>query len=155
MPSGFRIAKARHARNAFDGKGARRYGGRWNSPGTPLVYTSATRALAALELLVHLQASELLTGYVLVEATFDAALVERLGPVRLPRDWKAFPSPAVLQEIGDRWAAERRSAVLEVPSAVVPAESNFLLNPRHPDFTKISVGRSGRFAFDPRLGSGP
>jgi RES domain-containing protein len=152
MPSGFRIAKARHARNAFDGKGARRYGGRWNSPGTPLVYTSATRALAALELLVHLQASELLATYVLIEATFEAALVERLEPVRLPRNWRAFPSRVGLQEIGDRWAAERRSAVLEVPSAVVPAESNFLLNPLHRDFAKIAVGGSSRFVFDPRLG---
>jgi len=152
MPSGFRIAKARHARDAFDGEGARRYGGRWNSPGTPLVYTSATRALAVLELLVHLQASELLATYVLIEATFEAALVERLEPVRLPRNWRAFPSRVGLQEIGDRWAAERRSAVLEVPSAVVPAESNFLLNPLHRDFAKIAVGGSSRFEFDPRLG---
>jgi RES domain-containing protein len=97
MPSGFRIAKARHARDAFDGEGARRYGGRWNSPGTPLVYTSATRALAVLELLVHLQASELLATYVLIEATFEAALVERLEPVRLPRNWRAFPSRVGLQ----------------------------------------------------------
>ena len=145
MPSGFRIAKARHAMDAFDGDGARRYGGRWNSPGTPLVYTSATRALAVLELLAT---------YVLIEATFDAALVERLEPVRLPRNWRAFPSRASLQEIGDRWAAERRSAVLEVPSAVVPAESNFLLNPLHRDFPKIAVGGSSRFEFDPRLGPG-
>ena len=152
MPSGFRIAKARHARDAFDGEGARRYGGRWNSPATPLVYTSATRALAALELLVHLQASELLATYVLIEATFDAALVERLEPVRLPRNWRAFPSRVSLQEIGDRWAAEHRSAVLEVPSAVVPAESNFLLNALHRDFAKIAVGGSSRFEFDPRLG---
>ena len=152
MPSGFRIAKARHARGAFDGEGARRYGGRWNSPGTPLVYTSATRALAVLELLVHLQASELLATYVLIEATFEAALVERLEPVRLPRNWRAFPSRVALQEIGDRWVAERRSAVLEVPSAVVPAESNFLLNPLHRDFAKIAVGGSSRFEFDPRLG---
>lgn len=152
MPSGFRIAKARHARDAFDGEGARRYGGRWNSPGTPLVYTSATRALAALELLVHLQASELLATYVLSETTFEAALVERLEPVRLPRNWRAFPSRVGLQEIGDRWVAERRSAVLEVPSAVVPAESNFLLNPLHRDFAKIAVGGSSRFEFDPRLG---
>lgn len=152
MPSGFRIAKARHARDAFDGEGARRYGGRWNSPGTPLVYTSATRALATLELLVHLQASELLAAYVLIETTFDAALVERLDPARLPRAWRAFPSHVSLQEIGDRWAAERRSAVLEVPSALVPEESNFLLNPRHRDFAKIAVGRSSRFELDPRLG---
>jgi RES domain-containing protein len=152
MPSGFRIAKARHARDAFDGEGAHRYGGRWNGPGTPLLYTSASRALAVLELLVHLQASELLATYVLIEATFDAALVERLEPVRLPRNRRAFPSRVGLQEIGDRWTAERRSAVLEVLSAVVPAESNFLLNPLHRDFAKIAVGGSNRFEFDSRLG---
>jgi RES domain-containing protein len=116
------------------------------------VYTSATVALAVLELLVHLQASELLATYVLIEATFGAALIEHLDPVRLPRNWRAFPSRVGLQEIGDRWAAERRSAVLAVPSAVVPAESNFLLNPLHRDFTKIVVGGSSRFEFDPRLG---
>ncbi|MBI2188345.1 MAG: RES domain-containing protein [Acidobacteria bacterium] len=147
----WRIVKARHAVNAFDGEGARLEGGRWNSPGTPLVYTSESAALAALELLVHLGRGSILGAYVLIPCTFEEALVERLDSKRLPGDWRSYPAPPELQLIGDEWAKAAESAVLQVPSAVIPSDCNHLLNPRHRDFKDVRVSSSQRFEFDPRL----
>src|SRR3990172_341094 len=93
----WRIVKARHAPNAFDGEGARLEGGRWNSPGTPLVYASESAALATLELLVHLRRRSILSAYVLIACTFDEALVERLDSKRLPPNWRSYPAPPELQ----------------------------------------------------------
>jgi len=151
MPRGFRIVKAAHAATAFDGEGARLYGGRWNTPGTALVYTAESEALAALELLVRLRAPELLASYVSIPADFDDALVEVLGAASLPRGWRRSPPPTALLRIGDRFAATGRKAVLRVPSAVVPRESNYLLNPAHRDFARVAIGRPRSFDLDPRL----
>lgn len=151
MPRGWRIARSNRVARAFDGEGARIYGGRWNSPGTPVVYTAQSESLAALELLVHLHSSELLTSYSAIPVDFDDDLVEVLPPAKLPRNWSAHPAPSALQQIGDRWAAAGRSLVLQVPSAIVPREHNYLLNPIHPDFRRVVIGRASRFRFDPRL----
>jgi len=151
MPRGWRIVKAALAPTAFDGEGARQYGGRWNSPGTAVVYTAQSESLAALELLVHLGSSELLICYSTIPATFDDALVEILDPARLPADWTSAPAPAALQQIGDQWAAAQRSVILRVPSALVPNESLFLVNPAHPDLARVAIGSPTPFQFDPRL----
>jgi len=151
MPTAWRIVKATRARAAFDGDGARRHGGRWNGRGTRMVVTAESAALAALELLVHLQASRLLAAYALVPARFDAALVETLSVRSLPARWREYPAPVELQELGDGWVRSRRTAVLRVPSAVVPVESNFLINPDHPDFSRIAIGAPVPFDVDPRL----
>ena len=147
----WRIVKARHAANAFDGEGARVDGGRWNSPGTPLVYTSESAALAALELLVHLGRGSILGAYVLIACTFEEALVEHLDPRRLPRNWRSYPAPPELQLLGDEWVRSGTSAVLQVTSAVIASDSNYLLNPRHRDFQNIRILRPQTFELDPRL----
>lgn len=147
----WRIVKARHAADAFDGEGARLEGGRWNSPGTPLVYTSQSAALAALELLVHLGRRSILGAYVLIPCTFDNALVEPLDSKRLPSNWRSYPAPPELQLLGDEWVRSGTSAVLQVPSAVIANDANYLLNPRHPDFAAVRVLRPQPFEFDPRL----
>lgn len=151
MPSAFRIVKADLADTAFSGEGARRHGGRWNGAGTELVYTAQSESLAMLELLVHLQASDLLAAYVTIRVDFDDAQVEALSASALPARWRASPAPSRLQALGDRWVRERRSAVLRVPSALVPRESNYLLNPNHPEFTRLVRGEPVRCDFDPRL----
>ena len=151
MPTSWRIVKSALAAHAFDGQGARLYGGRWNSPGSAVVYTAQSEALAALELLVHLQSSQLLRSYSSISARFDDALVEAVAPSRLPAAWREYPAPAALQELGDRWAAEQRSAVLRVPSAIVPAEVIYLLNPAHRDFASVAIGKPSVFRFDHRL----
>ena len=144
----WRIVKAKHAATAFSGEGARLYGGRWNSPGVSLVYTSGTKALAALESLVHLN-PPVIFKYAAIPIEFDAALVEKV--TALPADWNDMPAPPSTRAIGDLWAKQARSAVLELPSVIIPGESNYLLNPAHPDFKKIVIGKPEPFSFDPRL----
>lgn len=147
----WRIVKARHAANAFDGEGAGVEGGRWNSPGTPVVYTSQSAALAALELLVHLGRGSILAAYVLIPCTFDDAVVSQVDRTLLPKNWRSYPAPPDLQLIGDQWVKSGASAVLEVPSAVIETDSNYLLNPRHPDFRAIRTMDPRPFALDLRL----
>jgi RES domain-containing protein len=147
----WRIVKARHAAGAFDGDGARVEGGRWNSPGTAIVYTAGSAALAALEMLVHLGRASILQAYVLIPCGFDEALVSKLDRARLPKSWRAYPAPPELQLIGDEWVKSDTSAVLDMPSAVIETDSNFLLNPRHRDFQGVRLMDPQPFAFDVRL----
>jgi len=149
--SAWRITKQKHAKSAFSGEGARIYGGRWNSPGTTMIYTAQSQALAVLEMLIHLDSPELLKRYSLFEVEMDLLYVAELDLSNLPRNWRANPTPAGVRALGDDWVASRRSVVLRVPSALVPAESTFLLNPQHPDFSKLCIGKAVPFQFDPRL----
>jgi len=148
MRQAWRIVKEKHAATAFSGEGARLYGGRWNSVGTSVVYTSGSKALAALESLVHLN-PPVIFRYVAIPIAFADALVEKAAG--LPADWTEEPPPPATKDIGDLWVKEARSAVLELPSVIIPGEPNFLLNPTHPDFKKIVIGKSEPFSFDPRL----
>ena len=151
MITAWRLIKSRHAATAFDGEGARLHGGRWNSPGTRVAYASDSIALAALEVLAQLQSTAVLQAYSVVSLSFPDESVELLAPSSLPARWRRFPSPPENQAIGDRWVAEGRSLILQVPSAIIPSATNFLINPSHPEFGKVVVGRPERFAFDPRL----
>jgi len=147
----WRITKSKHAAIAFSGSGAKTFGGRWNNPGTAIVYTAGSASLAILEMLVHLQAAELLKRYVIFQVTFDESLVSEMNAAKLPRTWRRSPPPAAVQQIGDAWVAAKRSTVLRVPSVIVPSERNYLLNPAHPDFAKIAWGPKTAIRFDPRL----
>jgi RES domain-containing protein len=146
----WRIVKAKHVAGAFTGKGAADHGGRWNSRGVAVVYTSGSQALAALETLVHLN-PPVIFSYVAIRVEFDDSLVEEFPRRKLPADWNVSPPPPSTQSIGDVWARELRSAVLAVPSVIVSGELNFLLNPAHPDFRKVRIAKPLGFAFDPRL----
>lgn len=146
-----RIVKAKYASAAFDGEGARVAGGRWNSPGVGMVYTSESVALALLETLVHLGRTAILSDFVIFACTFDEALVDSLTVGQLPRNWRTYPTPSSLQEIGDDWVRSGRSAVLRVPSVLAEGEHNFLLNPLHPDFPRIRTSAPQKFDFDQRL----
>lgn len=150
MTRAWRIVREDHGSAAFDGEGAWRFGGRWNSRGTRTVYTSATLSLAALETLVHLN-PPVAFKYVAIPIEFDEALVETFATSDLPADWNEEPPPPSTAEIGDRWVKESRSAVLELPSVIIPAEPNYLLNPAHSDFKRIRIGKPAPFSFDPRL----
>jgi RES domain-containing protein len=148
----WRLVKTRHLAHAFDGEGARLYGGRWNSPGLGVVYLAESLSLAALEILVHLQSTAPLVAFAAIPVRFDARLMRSVPAKALPADWRASPPPAALRTIGDAWLAEARSAVLAVPSAVVESERIFLVNPAHPGFARMHRGRPRPFAFDARLG---
>jgi RES domain-containing protein len=150
MPEAWRIVKEKHTATAFSGEGAAKTGGRWNSRGVPVVYASCTKALAALESLVHLNPT-VLFKYVAFRIKFDDALVEIFPAKALPADWQTEPPPPSTKAIGDDWVRAMRSAVLALPSVIISGEPNYLLNPAHPDFKKISIGKPEPFAFDPRL----
>ena len=147
----WRITKSRLGDTAFDGEGARLFGGRWNSPGVPAVYASETRALAMLEVLAGLGETAKLDSYVLIGASLDESLVIELPPKALPASWRAYPPPPAVQAVGDRWLADAASPALRVPSALVPHEWNYVLNPRHPDFGQIQIGAPEPVPLDPRL----
>jgi len=148
----WRIVKQKKPpRKAFDGEGARLYGGRWNSPGTAMVYTAGSQALAALEMLVHLDAADLLGKYAFFEVTIEETLIRALAEADLPRNWRSDPPPPKLRRMGDAWAASAVSVALCVPSVVIPTEQNFLLNPKHPDFAKLQFGKAVPFRYDARL----
>ena len=150
MLTAWRLTKTKFLSTAWDGEGARRAGAHWNSVGTAMVYVSGTLSLALLETLVHVS-SGILPGYTAVPVEFDASLVTILEAKDLPADWKANPVPPSTQAIGDKWAAESRTAAFRVPSVLVPGEFNFALNPRHPDFRLMRIGSPVPFPFDPRL----
>jgi RES domain-containing protein len=147
----WRLVKTRYAATAFDGEGARQYGGRWNSPGTVVAYAATTASLAILEVLVHLESGAILPSYSLVSVEFEEALVHTLIGSALPADWAASPPSAETQAVGDRWVRERQSAILRVPSAIVASEYNYLLNVTHPDFVHVRIATPTPFLFDSRL----
>ena len=148
----YRICDESHAKKAFNGDGARIYGGRWNKPGVALVYASATQSLAALELLVHLDPEEFPASLTVVSADIPEGLrILEIGLARLPSDWQAYPGPESLQTMGTRWVTENHFAVISVPSAIIPSERNFLVNPKHPDFSQILIHKPAPFTLDPRL----
>lgn len=146
----WRMTTAKHAGTAFSGEGARLYGGRWNPEGVPMVYTAATQSLATLELLV--QDGRLLARYVMIPVTIPARLkIEHIEPKDLPDDWREPASREHLRGIGADWINSGSSAVLAVPSAVIPSETNYLLNPLHPSFSELKIGDVQEFVTDLRL----
>jgi len=150
MVTVWRLVTAGFAESAFSGEGARLYGGRWNRRGVPMVYTSATQSLAMLEMLV--QDDPLRARYVVIAASIPAAVaIERVAEQDLPAGWREIAVRGQLQELGTAWARGLSSAVLAVPSVVIPAESNYLLNPHHPAFSHIGIGETKAFFTDLRL----
>lgn len=147
----WRTTRRRYAGTAYSGEGARLYGGRWGRRGVPLVYASGTLSLSVLEVLAQVVGYEDLADFVAVPATFDEALVERLGDGALPADWRAVPAPASTQAVGTAWAVSARSLALRVPSALLPSEPNYLINPRHEAFAAVVIGEPRPLDLDARL----
>lgn len=146
----WRLVTARFAASAFSGEGARLYGGRWNRKGVAMVYTAESQSLAMLEMLV--QDEPLRARYVMIPATLPGRLrIERIGPGQLPGDWRDPAARGQLQALGGDWIGRGSSAVLAVPSSVIPAETNYLLNPLHPAFARIEIGEPQEFITDLRL----
>jgi RES domain-containing protein len=142
----------RAAFQALDGEGARLNGGRWSSEGTPVVYLSSALSLAALEYLVHVDVADVPSDLVARELELpDAASVQAVNAADLPLDWSTVPDHPACLERGDEWLRAGASLLLRVPSAVVPIESNVLLNPAHADAATVKVRSVTPFAFDRRL----
>jgi RES domain-containing protein len=147
----FRLCRSRYT-DFLSGLGAEKYGGRWNSKGVSLVYTSSSRSLCTTELAVHLPLG-------IVPADFRIASIEIPVKVKiktitvadLAADWRVFPHPFSTKLLGDGFVKKNKHAVCKVPSAVVPGDFNFLLNPHHKDFHLIKVRKVEDFEFDERL----
>lgn len=148
----YRILRRPYARRPIDGEGSYLFGGRWSSVGTRLAHTAAHQSLAIIEYFVHLDPVD--APHDLVMATMeipDEVSRVRLPAKRLPANWRAVPAPPGTAALGDRFVREGRKAILIVPSAVVPAETNWLINPRHGDFEKIRVRAVEPFEYDSRF----
>jgi RES domain-containing protein len=151
MASAWRIVRASRAPTAFSGEGAWRNGGRWSSVGVRVVYVSEHQSTAALEIFVHTAPFLLAEKYKAFRLEWPDSLTEILPMKKWPVNWRISPPPAETMEIGDRWAKERRSAILAVPSAISPDDRNFMLNPERPDFKRIRIAPPIDYEFDPRL----
>jgi RES domain-containing protein len=145
----YRVSKRAHARD-LSGEGSRREGGRWNSAGHPMVYTSISRSLALLEVLAH--STILPSGIVLVTLRLPSgARVQKIETADLPVGWDTLPQKAVSQLIGDEFLRAAKFIALRVRSVIIKEEDNILLNPFHPQIRNIEIVSVEDLAVDPRL----
>jgi RES domain-containing protein len=136
---------------ALDGEGARLYGGRWNSRGNAVVYVSASRALAVLERLVGTDPEDVPSDLTIFEIELpDTLEIRTVSATELNATWRR-PRSALCHRIGNEWIARQATPALAVPSAIIPEERNYLVNPAHPDSIRVQLGGQTPFEFDPRL----
>ena len=122
------------------------------SYGIPVVYASDTLSLAALEQFIHLGREGLHISFMYFRIQIpDTVAISSIGTEALPKDWREEPPPHSTKEIGTKWANSNQTAVLRVPSVIVPVGKNYLLNVYHPDFVKLLIGDPQSFMFDPRM----
>ena len=143
--------KAKHALDAFNGEGARLYGGHRNTVGTPMVYAAQSRALAATETLVHAADADRRIQYVMYEIEIPDELILIFDKKKLPADWQSLSPPPSVQAIGSVWQESLQSPALLVPSVMIQEECCILLNPEHPDTKAIQIHYPTPFEFDGRL----
>lgn len=152
MATWYRIVQEQYAASAFSGEGARRWGGRWNPPGTPAVYLAASRALAALEILVHAPREALRTEWCCIAVEVPDEWIAPSKGKRLPADWRAQPSSPDARSFGAKFLQNAKSLpALQLPSVIIPEEQILMLNPAHAFARDLSPGKPRLFTFDPRL----
>ena len=153
MITAWRIVKRKYQTAVLSGEGARLGGGRWNYPGVPVVYASETLSLAALELFVHFVRKDITISRSLVAIPVilpeDVAITD-ISLRDLLADWDSSPPPDSTKGVGTKWVKEGSSVVLRVPSAIIPEEHNYVMNPGHADFSKITAGPPRPFSLDAR-----
>lgn len=154
MLTGWRIAAPDHAHNPeemMSGEGAFRYGGRWNSKGTRVVYLGTSIAQAAMELLVHLGRADILRQFNKMEVAFDESHMQHISIADLPDNWSQPSMASSVQDVGDAWVRDLSSLILQVPSAAVTGEFNYLVNPNHDEVASLTYSVITPFGYDPRL----
>jgi RES domain-containing protein len=148
----FRLCRKAFARSPLDGRGDLVVSGRWHTARRLVTYASESLALAGLEVLVHCDADLLPADLVAIEIFVPKGVkLAEFSLAGLPRTWRNYPAPASLQRRGNAWLDRANACLLRVPSAIIPTEGNFLINPRHPDVSKLKVVRKFAFCFDSRL----
>lgn len=152
MISAWRLISEHRIQEAFTGEGARLYGGRWNHRGIRVVYLSETLALAALEQFVHVGFEGRYMKYACMHVSMPESIsMTTVNITELPEGWDETPISSLTMDIGTAWAKGLKTAVLKVPSAIIPVENNYLLNPQHPEFKQITIDEPQLFGFDPRI----
>lgn len=147
----FRVSREKYAAK-LSGKGAAIRGARWNSVGVEMIYTAANRSLAMAEVAVHLSLATLEDDYLMLTIAVPVdVLMQKLTETKLPRGWNNFPYISATQAIGNKFIADGKHCVMQVPSAVTPGDHNFLINPHHDDFAKIRILKKEPFPFDKRM----
>lgn len=148
----YRIAKSKRATD-LSGEGARICGGRWNSRGTPMLYTSEHISLAALEVSVHLNSlmMKLKHSYITIEIPEGNKLITELSIDDLSSNWRSYPAPELLKSLGDKFVRDLEFLALKVPSVLSPSEFNYLLNPLHRRYSEVRISHQEDFLFDPRI----
>ncbi len=144
----YRLSKSLYA-NDLSGKGAELVGGRWNSKGNAVLYTSQSIALCVTEIAVHIPLGILPKDFELIHIEIPEDLILEIK--KLPKDWQTFPHSDSTQKIGDKFLKDLKYLILKVPSATVQGEFNYLINPRHKDFEKVKIRKKEKFSFDERL----
>lgn len=147
----YRLARQKNT-TPLSGKGAAKYGARWNPVGVELIYTAQNRSLAMAEVAVHLTLATLPEDYMMITIDIpDDIKVKPLTEADLPADWQEFPHPASTQDIGRDFVTENKYCVLIIPSVVTQGDFNVLINPNHTDFSKITITSIDKFPFDKRI----
>jgi RES domain-containing protein len=147
----WRITRKKYVREAFSGEGAKQFAGRWNPIGYPVIYVAESLSLAILELIVHLENDSDISSFAAIPVNFSRSIVQVLPESQWPDNWFSLPISEPSQQVGKTWIEEMSSVVLQVPSSVVPQECNFLINPRHPKFSKIKIGTPQSLHIDQRI----
>ncbi|UZO82497.1 RES family NAD+ phosphorylase [Aquimarina sp. ERC-38] len=147
----YRLSKGAY-KNDLSGFGAEKYGGRWNNRGTRMIYTAQSRALANLEVAVHVPLNMLPRNYYMVSIKIPDASIQVFNTDHLDDPiWRLHPPSEITQTTGDQFIATNDKLVLKVPSAIVPGDFNYLINPVHRDISKIKIIDTTLFDFDQRL----
>jgi RES domain-containing protein len=147
----YRLSKGKYQLD-LSGKGAELYGGRWNSKGVAMLYTSQSRALAFAEVAIHIPVGIVPKDYFLIAVKVPAtASILQLADTAMPAGWRSNPPSNSTQKIGDQFIVEANYLILQVPSAVVPGDFNFLINPNHSEAKEVTIDHVEPFEFDSRF----
>jgi len=146
----YRVAKKKHIKG-FSGEGARLFGGRWNKKGVSLLYFSEHLSLCVLEILVHTNQQLITNDYWYIEVEIPENEIKHINPKGLPQNWRVNPPLPFTQDYGTDWLLSHKSLVLKVPSAVLPNENNFLINPNHKQFSQVNITAKGVLDIDYRV----
>ena len=146
----YRISKTMYAKD-LNGVGARKYGARWNQPGYECLYTSESRALALLEFTVNTNINDIPRALSIVTIDLGKAGMQELKEAQLPGDWRAFPAPASTKKFGTLLLKAAKAAIIKIPSAIIPNEFNYILNPLHTKHKSFKIIDIADYAYDLRI----
>lgn len=146
----YRLSKKEYSRD-LSGKGSELYGGRWNSQGVPIVYTCESRALCLAEIAVNVQLVRVPKNYFIITIEIPDSSIYELEPNSYPKAWRSFPHMDATQKLGDRFVEMGKQLTFKVESAVIQDEYNYLINPKHKNFSRVKIKKVEPFGFDARM----